>query len=39
MERYYGRVQDFFEKFTAQVFEEARNNDSYMITKPVTLRR
>jgi DGQHR domain-containing protein len=37
VERYYGRVRDFL-KATAQVFEEAWGNDSYMITKPVTLK-
>src|SRR5512140_3083927 len=37
VERYYGRVRDFL-KAAAQVFEEAWGNDSYMITKPVTLK-
>jgi hypothetical protein len=37
VERYYGRVRDFL-KATAQVFEEAWGNDSFMITKPVTLK-
>jgi DGQHR domain-containing protein len=37
VERYYGRVRDFL-KAAAQVFEEAWGNDSFMITKPVTLK-
>jgi DGQHR domain-containing protein len=36
-ERYYGMVRDFL-KAAAQVFEEAWGNESYMITKPVTLK-
>jgi DGQHR domain-containing protein len=35
--RYYGIVRDFL-KAAAQVFEEAWGKDSYMITKPVTLK-
>jgi DGQHR domain-containing protein len=37
VERYYGRARDFL-KAAAQVFEEAWGNDSFMITKPVTLK-
>jgi len=35
--RYYGMVRDFL-KAASQVFEEAWGKDSYMITKPVTLK-
>jgi DGQHR domain-containing protein len=35
--RYYGVVRDFL-KAASQVFEEAWGKDSYMITKPVTLK-
>jgi DGQHR domain-containing protein len=36
-ERYYGMARDFL-KAASQVFEEAWGNDSYMVTKPVTLK-
>jgi DGQHR domain-containing protein len=36
-ERYYGMVRDFL-KAASQVFEEAWGKDSYMVTKPVTLK-
>src|SRR5579859_5705386 len=36
-ERYYGMARDFL-KAAAQVFEEAWGHDSYMVTKPVTLK-
>ncbi len=36
-ERYYGMVRDFL-KASAQVLEEAWGNDSFMVTKPVTLK-
>jgi DGQHR domain-containing protein len=35
--RYYGMVRDFL-KAASQVFEEAWGKDSYMVTKPVTLK-
>ncbi len=37
VERYYGRVRDFL-KAAAQVWGDAWGNDSYMVTKPVTLK-
>src|ERR1041385_257380 len=36
-ERYYRMIRDFL-RAAARVFEEAWGNDSYMITKPVTLK-
>jgi DGQHR domain-containing protein len=35
--RYYNRVRDFL-RAASQVFEEAWGNESYMVTKPVTLK-
>jgi len=35
--RYYGMVRDFL-KAASQVWSEAWGNDSYMVTKPVTLK-
>ncbi len=37
VERYYGMVRDFL-KASSQVFEDTWGNDSYMVTKPVTLK-
>jgi DGQHR domain-containing protein len=36
-EQYYGIVRDFL-KAAAEVFQDAWGNDSYMVTKPVTLK-